>query len=283
MKMRVVYKFFVLAFLAVLFQSRSGGPGAVQGLQVTGAPGSTGSVGTCANPGCHSSGAFSPTLSIQLLENGQPVGAYKPEKVYELRIVNTPGNGMPAAYGFQAVALDEQNSQAGGWVEVPAHMHTVTLSSREYIEHDFPQEDSNTFVMKWLAPEPGTGPVTFYAASNAVNLNGSSSGDGTASASLSVEEDLSSSTFDREGLLANLRVFPNPVRQTLHIDVEVTRSGEYRLGLLRPDGRLLREWPARFERGPNELRFDLSELPQGLYLLQLSGEGLLGSTRILKM
>ncbi len=283
MKMQVVYKLFVLAFLAVLFQSRSNGPGAVQGLQVTGAPGSAGSVGTCANPGCHSSGAFSPSLSIQLLENGQPVNAYKPEKVYELRIVNTPGSGMPAAYGFQAVALDGQNSQAGGWVEVPAHMHTVTLSSREYIEHDFPQEDSGTFVMKWLAPEPGTGPVTFYSASNAVNLNGSSSGDGTASSTLMVEEDMSSSTSEPEGILAGLRVFPNPVRQTLQATVEVNRSGEYRFRLMRLDGVQVREWPAQLQPGANELQFDLGGLPPGLFLLQLYGQGPLGSTRVLKM
>ncbi len=269
-----------LLVLFVLFQSRSGGPGSVANLQVTGAPGSTGSKGTCANAGCHTAGAFDPSQSIELLDGTSPVTEYEPGKSYVLRIVNTPGTGTPARFGFQAVALNSDNMQAGDWGDLGSGKHTVTISGRKYVEHSAPAT-SGQFEINWIAPPAGTGQVTFYAASIAANGNASNSGDGTANGSLSVAEKNTSSTTQPDRPTATARVLNNPVATTLPVELHVLHAGHYTFGLFSAKGEQVLSKHVRFTTGIHTMALDVAHLPAGVYYLQVAGPGLRSAHKVL--
>lgn len=283
MKIRNVYKIAALFVVYVLFQSRSGGPGAVANLQVTGAPGSTGSNGTCANAGCHTAGAFDPSLSIELLDGTNTVTEYMPGKTYTLRITNTPGTGTPAEYGFQAVALNSDNNQAGDWGDIGSGKHTLTLSGRKYVEHSAPSPN-NSFEMEWVAPEAGTGEVTFYSASAAVNGNNSNSGDGVANTAFTVAESNVSAAHDQLKPLAGMRLMHNPIiNDEIRLQIESLQNGEFQLQLMDLSGNLLQKEQLTLTAGLQEHVIPVSTLASGIYIAQLSGHGTVQAIRVVKI
>lgn len=286
MKFKNIYKISALLVLYVVLQSRSGGPGAVQSLQVTGAPGSTGMAagqpGTCANTGCHVSNSFNPSVSLQLLEAGNPVTNYEPGKTYTLRVVTTPGTGNPARYGFQAVALNGANAQAGEWDSPGAGKQLTSLGNRTYVEHSAPSA-SNSFEMPWIAPAASTGTVTFYSASIASNNNSTSSGDGVASASLAVEESGVNNTSSQQKAYASISILPNPVVDQLHLQITSRVAGSYKIRIINAGGTLTKEIPATLQIGINRTEVQVPDLVPGCYIVQLCGGGQLAAAKMLKI
>jgi len=282
MKIKNVYKFAGLLVLYVVLQSRAGGPGAVAGLEVTGAPGSTGNTGTCANTGCHSSGAFDPAVTIELLDGDTPVNKYEPGKTYTLRVTNTPGTGTPADFGFQAVSLNAANEQAGDWGNPGAGKHVVTLSGRKYVEHGAPSP-SGVFQVPWIAPAAGVGNVTFYSASNAVNGNVAPSGDGTAKKTLAVEEGTVSAVFSLKNEIASMTVQPNPVSEVMNLVVNSKITGNFTLRIFDVQGVIQKVESLSLTAGANEKSIEVVGLASGLYILQLAGGGQVPATQMLKL
>lgn len=286
MKIKKIYKIAFILILYVVLQSRSGGPGAVQNLQVTGAPGSTGMAagqpGTCANSGCHNGGSFNPSLSVQLLEAGNPVTSYEPGKTYTLKVVTTPGTGSPARYGFQALSLNEANEQAGEWGALSGSMQQINMNNRDYIEHSAPSV-SNIFEIPWVAPSAGAGAVTFYSASVAANGNGGTSGDAVASSSLTIEEDAFNNTFNLQKQYANIRVLPNPVRDLLNLQITSRMTGNHKIRIMDVAGNMLKELPVAVQIGINKTEIGVSDLLPGYYIVQLCGEAQLAATPMLKI
>ncbi|HFA51598.1 MAG TPA: T9SS type A sorting domain-containing protein [Bacteroidetes bacterium] len=282
MKFKNIYKFIGLMVLFITLQSRSGGPGiSPQALQVTGAPGSTGSVGTCGNNGCHTAGAFSPSLSIQLLDGTDAVTAYQPGKTYTVKIVNTPGNGTPARYGFQAVTLDGNDAQAGAWEPLSGALHTVELSNRSYAEHSAPSPNG-TFELEWTAPAAGTGNVTVYAASLASNNNGNTAGDGVASSTLALTESQTSSTSAADEKIASLKVLPNPVGDRLNLEISSLLSGNFRIRIMDVKGQEVSYTPVDVQAGQQLKSVDVAALPPGMYVVQLCGNEHLAAVQMMK-
>lgn len=277
MRLKSIYKVAAVLILFVGLQARKNGPGAVQDLRVTGAPGD----GTCANIGCHTDGTFSPAVSITLMEGTENVNQYQPGKTYTLKVTNTPGNGTPARFGFQAVALNSANQQAGDWGDPGVGKHVVTLDSRKYVEHSLPAV-SGVFEVPWIAPAAGTGAVTFYSASNAVNNNDSPSGDGMAKNTLAVQESQVSSTSSRVEEYASLQVLPNPVHEILNLKILSRIKGDYKLRFINMAGVQVKNEPLDLNTGINEKTFSVGDLAPGLYVLQLCGHGHLGATQMLK-
>ena len=282
MKIKNVYKLFALALLFVTLQSRSTGPGSSdQELQVTGAPGSTGNTGTCGNAGCHSSGAFSPSASIQLLDGTEVVTVYQPGKTYSLKVAISAGTGSPARFGFQAVSLNDANSQSGSWGNVGSDKHPAELSGRSYVEHSFPSSNS-AFEMEWKAPDAGSGDVTFYSAGIASNNNGGTSGDGMAKTSLVVGEDISNGVVDNNRIQAKLRVVPNPVQETLSLEINSQIAGMHQIRIIDVLGKVVGNVPINIQQGLQMTSIPVDHLPVGLYVVQLYGNRHLAATQMLK-
>jgi hypothetical protein len=276
MKFRIFYKFFALAFLAFIFQSRSSGPAGVANLQVTGAPGN----GTCANAGCHTAGSFSPVLDIELLENGVAVDSYEPGNDYTIR-VTVSGSGGPSGYGFQATSLDASNNKAGTFT-ASAGQQVVPSGGRDYWEHNS-MAGSGVFESTWTAPEADAGTVTFYSSGIAANSNGGTSGDGTAVNTLSIEEDIDNSTFSNERDYATIMVKPNPVADQMKLAITSRAAGDFEVRIADLSGKIIRTEAIFLSSGENEKSFSVQDLESGYYSIQLCGENHVTAVQMLKL
>ena len=251
--MKKTLLFVSLFAFAVLFMSNRSGRTTVTGNPATGAPGESGQ--TCGSFGCHNSGAFSPAVTLKLMDSdGNDVTKYKPGETYQVGL-NIAASGNPAGYGFQMVSLkDADESGVNTFTNLQGSIQEVMALERQYIEQSNIIQ-TNNITVDWTAPDNGTGSVTFYAIGNAVNGAMGSGGDGVAQTNLTISEDIQSSTEDleRNGFI----LFPNPVNDVLNISGrEAVKTEIYDL-----NGRILL---SSFESTIN-----LSHLEQGVYISRI--------------
>ena len=284
MKFRDSYKLFMLIALTIVLQGRSAGPGNVANLQVTGAPGSSGNMGTCGNSGCHTSGAFNPSLTLTLLDANtlEAVDAYVPGNKYQVRL-NFSADAGVQEYGFQAVVLDDNNENIGSWddISLPPAIQITELGGRSYIEHNSPSPN-DVWGVEWTAPEAGTGDMTIYAAGIAANNNGNSGGDGVASSSVTIPEDLSNSASQVEQNFAALSIAPNPIVDWTRLNITSQVSGEFQLSIVSATGQLVLSKKINLQTGQNEEELQLSNLQSGLYFLHLTSQDQIITHKLIK-
>jgi len=139
----------------------------------TGAPGE----GLCTN--CHTS--FPPNSGPGILTLILPT-AYEFGATYQVK-VRLEQMGQQR-WGFQITALTPTNQMAGSWtITDPLRTQTVSGLGRSYVEHTSQGTFAGTpngpveWQMNWQAPSSNVGTVTFYAAGNAANNDGTSLGD----------------------------------------------------------------------------------------------------------
>lgn len=249
----------MMVALISMLQSYDDGP-AKHNTQAAGAPGS--SSNKCTS--CHTGGSFG-TVSIDFEfkdENDSVVTEYIPEKVYDVKVTVSASSGTPAAYGYQMVALDDENDDnAGDWSNQSSNSNVRTVSSRDYVEHKAPSA-TNEFTVSWTAPSSGLGDVTFYIGANAVDDNGQRTGDNAKLDKFTISE-LKSDTSDTipEGVYQiqsseTIVSYPNPVRDQLHLNVSSNAIVVFNL-----NGDIVL-------RGSNQNVMDVSGLPSGLYIIR---------------
>lgn len=139
----------------------------------TGAPGSD---NTCQQ--CHAGGNFNPQVNAFLVVDGVvEVPNYVPGAVHTL-MVDVSSTGNPAGFGVHGTVVFEDGANAGELVDQDSN-DCIWLDEVDG-RHIFEQNDlcaSGSFAVEWIAPGPGSGPVTVYVAAIAANGNGTSSGD----------------------------------------------------------------------------------------------------------
>lgn len=169
--------FAACVILAPVLISSNNGVAEDQNKDRTGAPGSSPG---CNTTTCHTSGSFSPTTTIELLELPEltPVIEYIPGNQYRVRVNIAAGNGTPSTYGFQATAVyDSDASNAGVFSNPGVNVQLEAVGSRHIIEHSM-DSPNNFFLVDWTAPEAGGGTVSFYCSGIASNNSNTDSGDG---------------------------------------------------------------------------------------------------------
>jgi hypothetical protein len=160
---------------------------------------------TCA--ACHSdfvvnSGPGNVTIS------GIPAN-YMPNQQFQITVrANEVGATI---YGFQMTAIDSQGRQAGTYTlptQNPARLQTINGivggNVREYIQHTADgiipaQFDFNTWTFTWTAPSARVGKISFYAASNAANSDGNTSGDHIYTSAKATLAGSANASFDGDG------------------------------------------------------------------------------------
>ena len=134
----------------------------------------------------------------------------------------TPGQTIPVTvtvaqpnavvFGFQFVALDNLNLQAGGYAlpaQTPAQLQIlngqINGATRSYVEHTsngiYPPQgvyETKSWTFNWVAPATRKGRVTLYAAGNGANGDGSTSGDYIYTTSRNVCSGAVQGTFDND-------------------------------------------------------------------------------------
>jgi hypothetical protein len=273
--MRIIYTISFLLVTGLLFLGNSSGPAAVQGQDRTGSPVASGFCGVC-----HASGAFNPSLTLEILDGDNPVTSYQPGTNYTMRVtVNADAGAL--VYGFQAVALLDGNLQAGSFTS-GAGTQVVPLNNRQYIEHSEASED-NVFEVEWTAPANSAGDVSFYAAVMAGNDNGSSGGDGAAFLMNPVVLSAGAvNTQELPALASSLQVYPNPVGDLLNIQLELEENTLASVRIYNQLGQQLVQYQERLNQGENQLLYDVSQLAPGQYVLEISNNNKASVSSLIK-
>ena len=145
---------------------------------VTGAPGET----TCATSGCHTG---TPNTGSGQFKIDAP-SVYQPGAKYQITVTHSATDGSRRRWGFQLTVLTADNSKAGDMQRPNDLLQLLNDDgpgfNRQYIEHTitgtFPgTRGSGSWTFDWVAPSSDVGPVTFYAAGNQGNNDGTNSGD----------------------------------------------------------------------------------------------------------
>lgn len=291
MKIRLSYTLFLAMLCIIVLQSNRNGRATVGSEGGTGAPGDAsqgGNAKTCGVNGCHSAGAFSPSLSIALLDSATltPVSQYLPGKNYIVRVTISAGSGTPAGYGFQMIALrDNGNVALNGFSDplgLANNYKLKTLSGRTYAEQQT-MSTTNTFDVVWKAPVAGSGNVTFYSAGNAVNNNMGSSGDGAANNKLQVAEATSGLNDPNSLAFLSLQISPNPVITSTQLTFSLPENASCRLLVRDLSGRVIWENNGWLAAGENQMELPAQTWQTGIYLVEVSTSTHAGAVKMLKM
>jgi len=224
---------------------------------------------TCAY--CHSDNNFAPSLEIFVTDpNNNKILGYDPGAPYTIHVRINPASGTPAGYGFQMVGLiDANNSGLPSFSNLSANVKEVAgILGRYYYEHKNGASTSNEFTFGWTAPNDGTGSVTFYSSGNAVNKNGSSSGDGSANSKLTLTEGLILAN-QAPISLANVRVMGNPSIDNIQLVIDTKNTTDATISLFDMNGQKVVANQKQFVAGTNKVQLDASHVKQGVYILSI--------------
>jgi hypothetical protein len=256
----------ISAAALITLNSNSGGPANAGSGNLTGGPGAA---GNCSS--CHS-GATGTTMNISLRKKSDntPVsGQYSPGAVY---IVKVSGNHASlTGFGFQIMATKSNNTQAGTFSNLGSNYHTKLQGGLTLVEHHHVlNKTGSEFVAEfdWTAPVTGTGNVSFYGALNAVNKNGSTSGDAPSpSFNMTLSENpVSVASVAKQ---AAIRVYPNPASDLLHVELADAASNNLSYAVFDLNGKKLIETKAT-ATGNNQVNIPVQDLVKGVYFLRIA-------------
>jgi Secretion system C-terminal sorting domain len=223
----------------------------------TGAPGE----GTCAQSGCHA--PVNTALSGAVDISGVP-DIVEPNTAYTITVKATTANINGKTTGFQLTCLDASDSKCGQMTG------TTTVSVANSAGREYARQSKNTsytsnaatWTFTWKSPASlPKSTITFYAASVIGNGNGKENSDFTVTKTKVVNLK-STATIDAI-LDAAVKVFPNPVSETLNI--EVTSSEKNIEGyLLDAAGRQVKKM---YLEASNQI--NVSNMAKGNYLLEI--------------
>ncbi len=168
--------YFVIFLLlsAFIFLSNSGSQPTNGAGGYTGAPGD----GYCGN--CHN--GSNPNLDGEITITGLP-NMVTGGQSYSLTVTITNPNGNASRAGFQIVALDESNANAGEFLNGTGNSIVKTANSKEYFGHqpstNFPGSNTITFDVDWVPDNsiPADEEITFYGVAVIANGGNGNSND----------------------------------------------------------------------------------------------------------
>lgn len=134
----------------------------------TGSPGD-GANNTCAKAGCHFGTVNSFPGSVTIDVSDIPSSGYSPGQTYSISV--TVAEAGRSTFGFQLTAEDASGNKVGSYTG----NNQVRLEFTDWVTHRM-NSGTGVWSFDWTAPS-GVGDITFYAAGNAANGNGSTSGD----------------------------------------------------------------------------------------------------------
>jgi hypothetical protein len=107
---------------------------------------------------------------------------YVPGQTYQLQVRHINDDPSRMRWGFQMTALDETNLAAGTFENLSMMTQILTANGRSYIEHTAAgtaegQPGGQQWTLNWTAPPTNVGAITFYAAGNQADGDGTNEGD----------------------------------------------------------------------------------------------------------
>lgn len=241
-----------------------------------GSPGET----TCNTSGCHTGNPLNASGGSVIIDApGLANGQYFPGATYPINVTVSRSGAAIFGFGFEALRSTGANA---GTLAITNSSQTqlknalIQGNSRTNVVHQMnagvSSTGSKTFSFNWTAPAAGTGPVTFYAAGNATNGNGSTSGDFIYTTSLALTESLTGiSESNASDFEVNL--FPNPVIDQLNLSFESKKQGEVMIRLISLDGKTVSTTSALVNANTSKTVAIPAPKQGGIYLVEMVIDG----------
>lgn len=238
----------IIITIAVFNMQFSGGPPAGH----TGSPADNKTCGS--NGGCHTG---NPVIAqTGWITADIPMAGYMPGAVYTIKATVTQTG---TKFGFQLSPQDSSGNLLG---TLATGTGTKLVGNGKYIEHTSAGNtgtDSLSWVFNWTAPAAGTGEVTFYAAFNAANNNGNSTGDQIYTSTLTVPEDTMIMGIPGNSIAVPAQIYPNPSNGIFEIEMN---DMEAEAMIFDASGKLIQKY-----HGTNN-GIDLTSQGPGLYFIK---------------
>lgn len=190
-------------------------------------------------------------------------GEWVPGQSYT--ITATATHAGVGKFGFELTAENATGEKMGTFSIINATETQLTnpgTSVTHTTDGGTPSGDSKTWEMQWTAPSTDEGEITFYAAINAANGNGNTSGDVVYLTRLQSPQ----STIGIEGhdLASNFVLYPNPTSDYVHINFSKTLT-EVEVQIINQAGAVLHTQQAN----GNIIRLNLGTYANGIYFINL--------------
>lgn len=217
---------------------------------------------SCGRSSCHNVSANQGDAALSLGITNMPE-SYEADMTYSLKIALA--DAKSAKNGFEIVALDAQNNNAGEWIISGTDIQERSgnsLADRKYITHTAAGNNQDQWSFDWKAPSSDVGDITFHIAAIDANENGTKTGDDLYAISLALPFATVSglSSFDE----SNITVYPNPATDFIYLSNNNIPSQQ--IHIYNINGQLVKQLQA------NTRSIDVRELDAGLYFLQLRNE-----------
>lgn len=233
----------------------------------TGAPGET----TCAASGCHSGGAYTGTVTV----SGIP-DTIVPNQSYTVTLQHASN---AARAGFELTCLDSANTKCGALTAGSGtSVGNVAGSGRQYVRQSTPKNlsgGSASWSFNWKAPATASGnKATFYFTSLAANGNGKESGDNVLVGTKIAVFQSNVVATQESAKPAWVKMYPTLVHDALHLDLTDAQTGA--LQIFDRQGRLVLDTKLSAHN-----TLEISYLPKGLYLAQITADGRQSTQKLL--
>ncbi|MFA9390065.1 MAG: choice-of-anchor V domain-containing protein [Prolixibacteraceae bacterium] len=226
----------------------SGSPGAKTGSPKDGA--------TCTQ--CHTGSTVS---EVNWISTTIPESGWVKNQTYT--IVATAVNADAVKIGFELTA--ENNSTKVGTFAITNADRTKLANSNSSVTHTAngisPTNGENKWEFNWTSPETDLGDITFYAAFNAANGDGSTSGDQIFTSTITYKQEESTTAVSIAKDL-NLAIYPNPAKAFVFIE---SPENKLVVNLFNHNGQKVKSF-SNLESGLNTL--DVHELKRGQYIIK---------------
>jgi hypothetical protein len=250
-------------------------------LSTNGKSGATGSPGEVNCTDCHSTyavntGGGSITIAAPTLTGWQ----YIPSTTYAINVtVARTGNSL---FGVDFEALQSSGANAGTLVitnsaETQIKNTTISGNSRSNVVHKTnggATTNTHTFSFNWTAPATNVGNVTFYAAGDACNANGSTSGDYVYTSS-QVVTPLTTGLSELNPASIGMSIMPNPATEYCTLNYNLSSNSKVAIELISLNGQVVKSYINQEETAGTQnhtLTFDQS-VAKGIYIVSLDING----------
>jgi len=208
-----------------------------------------------------------------------PDTGYIPGETYTITATGTYAG--VSRFGFELTCEDGSKSKKGVFTITNTN-ETKLTNSNAAVTHKLagvnPTDDSKTWTCNWTAPEAGSGDLVFYAAFNAANGNGSTSGDVIYTSRLVVEEYNSSGINIQEDEIL-FRVFQSSDPNSLIVEYTGKPGPQFEIRAFDLSGRIVLT-----EQGipdsKNRIRLDISSLGSNAYIFQILDKDFIKSQKV---
>lgn len=192
--------------------------------------------------GCHGTGTTT-AVTITVDSGSVATTRYKPGVSYTIKIHGTNSSSLNK-FGFQFSSVSGTGTsqvQAGTPSGFPTNVASDPLGSLSIVEHSAALSATSPGVydvsFTWKAPPTAVGNITLYCTLNAVNGNSTADGadiSGNVSVTLTPVNTLSTVEVAND---ASVKAFPNPVVNSLHLQLDNAQEGTYAVHVTDINGR----------------------------------------------